>query len=159
MVLACSASRQPIALDRPGGFAALMELYEHNYIQLRRLAPALPTAGVEQVSRIPGALDLHLRGIEHCRYTHKLLLTYYFRQGDRRVAEPDLRIRIYHDAQLAEVRAVHPYHHALLLRAAPNARHANSPQLLTRWRLNRFLDRWLTYCLRQGHRFPTSPSP
>ena len=158
MMLACPHSLQPAAPEHPGGFAALMELYEHNYLQLRRLAPVLPDAHEMRVSHIPHALDLHLQSLERSRHTSELILTYHFRQAsgaDR--AEPNLRIRLYHDARLAEACAAPPRHPASTIRATHRAGAADSP-LLARWQLNRFLDRWLTYCLRQGHRFPPPPA-
>jgi hypothetical protein len=144
--------------DTPGTFAALMDVYERNYINLRRLIPTLPPVSATRISRIAGGLDLHLQIIERSRYTSELSLTYQFAQESGAIfAEPNLRIRIYHDAQLAEVMAAQPRHYAaftadLLLAARPD-----SSQLRRRWQINRFLFKWLTYCLRQGHRFGEAP--
>ena len=146
--------------DTPGTFAALMDLYERNYINMRRLIPDMPPASAMGISQVAGGLDLHLRIIERNRYTSELSLTYQFAQAsDAILAEPNLRIRVYHDARLAEVMAAHPRHHAafsadLLLAARPD-----SSQLRSRWKINRFLFKWLTYCLRQGHRFGAAPHP
>ncbi|MFO1350536.1 MAG: DUF1249 domain-containing protein [Gammaproteobacteria bacterium] len=136
------------AHDLNGTFAGLMDLYERNYIQLRLLIPRLPAAGESLVSRAPGSLDVHLTVVERFRYTAELNLTYFFRKEDEPKAEPDVRIRIYHDARLAEVMAAHLRHWPVF---------ANEEQvgLATRWRVNRFLFKWLSYCLHQGHRFGT----
>jgi uncharacterized protein YqiB (DUF1249 family) len=142
----------------PGTFSALMDLYERNYIQMRRLLPEIPPAAAGQVSRIPGGLDLHLQVVERQRYTSELILTYRFGQ-DRGppIAEPDLRIRIYHDARLAEVMTAHLRHHAVFHADLADAGWAARAGLYRRWRINRFLYKWLGYCLRQGHCFTGGP--
>lgn len=140
---------------RQDAFAELMDLYERNYIGIRRLIPAMPPASIRLVSQVPEGLSLHLEIIERFRYTTELSLTYYFMRADGRSAEPDLRIRVYHDARLAEVMAAH-------LRRWPafqldDERGADS-QLRSRWRVNRFLYKWLNYCFHQGHCFRTKLS-
>lgn len=134
--------------DAPGSFAALMDLYESNYIQIRRLLPDMPPTAAVQVSRTPGGLDLHLRIIERCPYTSELNLTYQFdNEAGPPLIEPDLRIRVYHDARQAEVLTAHLRHHAAFSNDLADV------GLYRRWRMNRFLYKWLSYCLRQGHRF------
>ena len=147
--------------DTPGTFAALMDLYERNYINMRRLIPAaMPPASAMNISQVSGGLDLHLQMIERSRYTSELSLTYQFaRESGVILAEPNLRIRIYHDAQLAEVMAANPRHHAAFSADLLPAARPDSSQLRRRWRINRFLFKWLTYCLRQGHRFGEAPHP
>jgi uncharacterized protein YqiB (DUF1249 family) len=133
----------------PGTFASLMDLYERNYIGIRRLIPLMPPAQTRQVSPLPGGLDLHLEVLERFRYTTELFLTYHFPRGTGAVAEPDLRIRIYHDARLAEVMAAQLRHRPEFRIGEEDAK----TQLSTRWQVNRFLYKWLNYCLHQGHRF------
>lgn len=153
MILLCP-SRGALWHDPPGTFVALMDLYERNYIQIRRLLPVMPPAPIECVSRVAGGLDLHLRIVERCRYTSELILTYQFGQDDGAViAEPNLQIRVYHDARQAEVMAAHLRHHAAFAIDALGRDQAHGAPLLTRWRINRFLYKWLGYCLHQGHRF------
>jgi uncharacterized protein YqiB (DUF1249 family) len=134
----------------PNTFAGLMELYESNYIRLRNLVPDLAAMPSIAVSQVPGALDLHLRILERCRFTTTLGLTYCFQDEEGLVPAPDIRVRIYHDAQLGEViacgRRRGPRH------AQYNCLH-HTYSLTEKWRMNRFLQKWLGYCLRQGHRF------
>jgi uncharacterized protein YqiB (DUF1249 family) len=143
--------------NAPGSFPALMDLYECNYINMRRLLPVMPNTPADLVSRIPGGLDLHLRLIERFRYTSELVLTYQFAQDGTVLAEPDLRIRVYHDARLAEVMAAHLRHRPAFDNESLSNQRADRTQLYSRWKINRFLFKWLNYCLRQGHRF-TGPS-
>lgn len=134
--------------NRPGSFAGLMDLYERNYIGIRRLAPLLPPPGSSLLSRAPHSLDLHLQVSERFRYTTELSLTYHFQRDSGRVAEPDLHIRVYHDARQAEVMSARLRH-----RPQFHATEDDASTLLARWHVNRFLYKWLNYCLYQGHCF------
>lgn len=154
MILLCPFQRESLWRDPPGTFAALMDLYERNYIHIRRLLPVMPPAGIGYVSRTSGGLDLHLHIIERCRYTSELILTYQFGQADGAIlAEPNLRIRVYHDARQAEAATAHLRHHPAFAIDTLPGRWTEGASLLTRWRINRFLYKWLGYCLRQGHGF------
>ncbi|OBS10728.1 DUF1249 domain-containing protein [Acidihalobacter prosperus] len=136
----------------PRSFASLMELYEQNYIALRRLCPRLPAQGEHWVSAPQGAPRLYLSLIEHTRYTSSLELTHRFDAPPDDILAPSLSVRIYHDARQAEVLMRHGANPA-------GSRHPafGSPdgtgELRARWSANRFLNRWLHYCLGQGHTF------
>ncbi|MFO7640864.1 MAG: DUF1249 domain-containing protein [Candidatus Competibacteraceae bacterium] len=159
MILLRHPPAELIAHDTPGAFSALMDLYERNYINIRRLLPIMPPTSISRISRVPGGLDLHLRMVERCRYTSEIILTYQFgRDHGTAIAEPNLRIRIYHDARLAEVMAAQPRHHSAFCLDISNPSRTDIAPLLARWRINRFLFKWLTYCLRQGHRFSDQPT-
>ena len=82
---------------------ALMELYELNYMQLRQLVPDLDAVQDHSTSRVKGTLDLHLTVRERCRYTSTLHLTYEFADNGGSFPAPDVVVRMYHDAQMAEV--------------------------------------------------------
>ena len=158
MILLCSSPRGLPSPDSPDTFTALMDLYERNYINIRRLLPVIPPARMERVSRTPGGLDLHLYVTERCRYTSELILTYRFGQDDgSTIAEPNLWIRVYHDARQAEVMAAHPRHRPIFAIDALAHHRPERILLSTRWRINRFLYKWLSYCLRQGHHFGPCP--
>lgn len=129
-----------------GTFAGLMDLYERNYIGLRRLFPHLPPVGMWVVSEVPSGLSLHAQVRQQFRYTSELSLTYFFAAGERRRAQPNLCLRIYHDARQAEVMSAQ-------LRHWPAFQGDDRTELHARWRVNRFLYKWLNYCLHQGHGF------
>ena len=131
-------------------FAGLMELYECNYIRLRNLLPDVDAIPDEVISRLPGVLDLHLRVVERNKFTTTLHLTYYFADQEGRFPAPDLRVRMYHDAQVGEVIACGRRRG---LRHAEYNRMFNTYTLVEKWHMNRFLQKWLGYCLMQGHRF------
>ncbi|HEV2110408.1 MAG TPA: DUF1249 domain-containing protein, partial [Gammaproteobacteria bacterium] len=95
-------------------------------------------------------LDLYLAVEERSRYTTGLHMTYWFESALDRSADPDLRLRIYHDARLAEAMscADAPRHEALrqVWRPASSA-------LQQRWTLNILLNKWLEFCLDNRHAF------
>lgn len=131
-----------------GRFSALMELYERNYMLVRVLAPALREATGTRLSAVEGELPLEMRDIEHGRYTTTFRLTYRLSSRDacgREGREPDLAIRLYHDARTCEVMS------GLLPGETGEERRVRD--LDEGHRLNRFLNRWLDYCLERGHGF------
>jgi len=128
----------------------LMALYEENYIRLRTLLPDLGRMPDHAVSRAAGCVDLHAEIRERARYTTTLNLTCLFPGVGGARREPDLRIRICHDARTAEVMDMR----LRCLDAGGDARRT----LTLCWQRNRFLHKWLGYCLRRGHRFDGPPA-
>ena len=125
-------------------FAGLMELYEQNYLRLRNLAPDLAVAD-EMVSSVPGHEDLFLSVSERCPYTTMLRLTYQFEDEEgKALFEPDLHLRVYHDARVVEVMHYHSRTRGPLYIA---------DLIDKKWMMNRFLYKWLGYCQYQGHYF------
>ncbi len=135
----------------PNTFAGLMDLYERNYIAIRQLIPVIPPPEARRSSYVQANLALHLHILERSRYTSVLSLTYHFYRSHGLVLEPNVRIRVYHDARLVEVVAS-------ALRHRPPSTDPRVSELCTRWRINRFLYKWLRYCLQQGHRFDETVS-
>lgn len=150
-----SLQKRLLADPSPNTFAGLMEMYEANYIRLRKLCGDKDTMPAIAVSRIPSGMDLYLQVLEQTRYTSTIALTYYFTDAKSGVqAYPNLKLRMYYDARQAEVLS-----QSFRNRSTGNCigRHrASSPSLPRRWRLNRFLFKWLSYCDRQGHSFVNS---
>jgi len=90
-------------------------------------------------------LPLELSAIEHSRFTTTFKLTYLFSSTSRHDREPDLTIRLYHDARTCEVMSG--------LIPAGRSVSRRTRDLDDGYRLNRFLNKWVSYCLRQGHGF------
>jgi len=143
--------RDILAAPLPNSFSGLMEMYEGNYIRLRKLLGDKGSMPSVAVSRITNGMDLYLQVLEQTKYTSTIALTYYFSDAQEGfLAYPNLKIRIYFDALQAEVmsqayKRLDPNFHAFS--------HKVDPTLLKRWRMNRFLYKWLSYCDRQGHSF------
>jgi len=134
---------------RPVSFVGLMTLYESNYIRLRSLVGDVRGLTKPGVSRVPGDLDLHVEALEQSPYTTVLRLTYFFAEADATVADPDLEVRVYHDARLAEAsRCARWLRHPGLARLQSDC----SALLGERWRRNMLLNKWLDYCAERGHR-------
>ncbi len=132
---------------QPVDFVSLMDMYEDNYIKLRKLIPALQKIKETAISTSAGHLNLHLSIVERSKFTTTLRLSYCFEKNGESRLEPNLKIRIYHDAGLAEVMSGKLHHGRLVLDHLP------SDALKQKWQLNRFLSKWLKYCLRQNHGF------
>jgi len=134
----------------PVDFVSLMDMYEDNYIKLRKLIPDVDKIHKAAISKSPGHLDLHLQISERSKFTTTLYLSYCFTNNGESRLEPNLKIRIYHDAGLAEVMSGNLHHGKLVLDHLP------ADALKQKWQLNRFLSKWLKYCLRQNHGFSSA---
>jgi len=134
----------------PVDFVSLMDMYEDNYLKLRKLIPDLQHIQDSGVSKSSGHLNLYLQIIERSKFTTTLRLSYSFTENGESRLEPNLKIRIYHDAGLAEVMSGNLHHGKLVLDHLP------ADALKQKWQLNRFLSKWLRYCLRQNHGFSTA---
>lgn len=138
---------------RPRSFVALMGLYESNFIRLSWLAGELASLEGEHRSSVAGDCDLLLWVKDRSPYTSTLLLTYLLPSADSRGPYPDMRVRIYHDAHLAEALewAVPPVQAPA--RARPGVYQRELDQ---RWARNVMLNKWLEYCVERGHRFSSA---
>lgn len=154
-MIADSLLRLPRAA-RPGSFAALMSLYESNYVRLGWLLPDPRRFSGHLISRVPDDLPLHLQLLDRSRYTTTVRMTYFFEDDIERVADPDLKIRIYHDALLAEAMECTRRHRHDVLK---NFDTRPGGELSRRWARNVMLNKWLEYCSEKGHRFVSSPVP
>ena len=131
----------------PRGYVSLMDLYEDNYLRFRKLVSDLDAIADRAISVVPGHMDLHLQIVERSKFTTTVRMTYHFFEGQQLIAEPDLKLRIYHDARLVEVLAGHLKH------GRQRLDHLPATALKLKWRLNRLLYKWLGYCLHLGHEF------
>ena len=145
----CVTKTSVIPLPKPRTFAGLMELYESNYIKIRKLCSNFNVLDEHTVSKIRNGLDLHMLVTERTKYTVTINLSYRF-TGQQELSDlqhyPNILIRVYFDAMQAEVlhRVSKPRHRYSL---------ENSNWLTHKWTDNRFLFKWLSFCLHQGHQF------
>jgi uncharacterized protein YqiB (DUF1249 family) len=135
----------------PRGFVSLMDLYENNFLRFKKLVPDLNSLGEHAYSRLNGCMGLHISVLDRSRYTTTIRMTYHYTEGSLLYAEPDLRLRVYHDACLVEVLSGHLKH------GRQKLEHLPSDAKIEKWKLNRFLYKWLGFCLHQGHQFRTEP--
>jgi uncharacterized protein YqiB (DUF1249 family) len=140
---------------RPQGFVALMQLYESNYLRLRRLCGDPAALAGEELSRVATGCDLKLTMLERSVYTLTLQLTHLFDGNGPAVpgavsTYPDVRLRVYCDARLVQAQE---WGEPVTFRAMPASRAMADRELRQRWARNVMLNKWLEYCLDLGHRF------
>jgi len=124
----------------------LLELCEENYRCLHSLVPQLKRLQGRHCSSRPDHQDLLLTILEQTPYTTLLRLTYEFPHADGGLSDPDVLLRVYHDARQVEVEDLRQQN-------LPTRRLYEAPGLMNKWRLNLFVAKWLTFCVRQGHLF------
>jgi uncharacterized protein YqiB (DUF1249 family) len=143
----------PETIVRPKSFVGLMALYESNYLRLLQLIPELHRLDGYYRSTVAGDCSLHLEILDRSRYTITLSLSYFFYDGDVRVADPDMKVRVYLDGQLTEAMEFSSmgladnHRHVELRRLSRAHRH----ELDSRWRRNIVLNKWLDYLMDRGH--------
>ncbi|HET9680179.1 MAG TPA: DUF1249 domain-containing protein [Gammaproteobacteria bacterium] len=153
-----STTEQGLVIAPTRSFSGLMALYENNYLRLKRLLGrnGLPQSG-KLISRVPADEALHLEIRERSRYTTTVRLTYWFTEEGFEdasvcVPDPDLMLKVYHDARMVEAWGCGPYHHHHLLRELPVNNDTSAPnELNRRWAMNSLLNKWLDYCYQQNH--------
>lgn len=138
----------PQAPAKPRSFVGLMALYESNFLRLERLIPEIERLDGYYRSGVAGDCDLHVEILDRSRYTVTLSLTYFFFENNRRIADPDLKVRVYLDGGLAEAMSLSGQHrHAELRRLVRE----HKRELDKRWRRNMVLNKWLEYLIDSGH--------
>lgn len=144
-----------LAAAQPRSFSGLMALYESNFRRFERLAPELDLPFEQARSNGEDGM-LYLCVIERCRYTTTVHLTYWFGEGERARPDPDLTLRLYRDAQLAEAVHYDARSRYVSLAGGPDI---DAAVLGTQWPRNLLLNKWLAYCLARGHGFGTANRP
>tara|TARA_B100000530_G_scaffold249771_1_gene164173 strand:- start:255 stop:749 length:495 start_codon:yes stop_codon:yes gene_type:complete len=149
----------PECIYRPGTFTGLMTLYESNYVKLLQLIEGFQTfvekAPEITISQTDLDCDLQLEIKLKEKYTTTLNITYLLYLDDdvgvnAAVLDPDLTIRVYHDAKLIEVlHGLEEHRHQKLC----EFHKTHSCELDTRWKNNMMLNKWLDYLLEVGHGF------
>jgi uncharacterized protein len=128
----------------------LEQICASNYEKLFRLIPDLCAVKDNAIGKAPNNTTLHVQIIEQTVYTLTIELSHCFNSNPDKFLEPAVRVRIYLDAQLAEVLSDH---------ARPVVTRVFKDVGLCReimnykWRLNFFLQKWLDHCLTKDYRF------
>jgi uncharacterized protein YqiB (DUF1249 family) len=138
----------PEAIVKPKSFVGLMSLYDSNYFRLKQLIPELDRLDGYFRSRVAGDCDLHVEILERSLYTVTMSLYYFFDESGTRIADPDMKVRVYLDGQLAESLGFSGEHRHAAFRRLTRLHRA---ELDTRWRRNIVLNKWLEYLMDQGH--------
>lgn len=162
--LKCLCYIQPMLTDSdmvtdcwvlPGTLSGLISLYEANFIKLSALLGDLRVLRGRAIARSDLDCDLHVLVEEGSRYARQLRLTYVFEEPAGTVAEPDLLVKLYLDARVAEVLVWnHAHRHETLTALA--RRYAR--ELDRRWACNMVLSKWLDYLLDRGYTWVVNPA-
>jgi uncharacterized protein len=140
-----------------------MTLYESNYIRLRWILSAPEIVKGHLVSNAPGDVGLHLQVLERCRFTTTLRMSYLLESSRGPVLTPDMQVRVYHDARLAEACSCTGWRRAATFRQRLGEHIRDLGELRRemgeRWARNMLLNKWLEYCAERGHRFEAPISP
>lgn len=126
----------------------LQAICEANYLRLLRLMPAM---AVQDELRIVVDADdgqhqmLVMRVLERCRYTTTLQVRHERRH--EWLAPPSMEVRLYHDANMAEVVAAYNRRRFKGVYPYPNEQMLQPDE---KYQLNSFLGEWLGYCQQYG---------
>lgn len=132
----------------PSRFAWLMGLYADNFHRLQRLFGARDLQPGHYRSSVDDGLDV-LVTVEHRHpYTVDMVVSYASTDRDTGRLAPSAQVRLYLDANVAEVQHCHPGKQLWQVLgpwppAAVLSRH--------RLRMATFLNRWVVYLTEQGH--------
>ncbi|WP_145594031.1 DUF1249 family protein [Yersinia aleksiciae] len=126
-------------------FPEMMRLCETNFAQLRRLIPRVDEVG-ENIAYQVNSVSYRLTIIESTRYTSVVEIV----QTDPAVSQwglPSMVVRLYHDAQVAEVCASQQISRFKASYDYPNKKLHQRDE---KHQINQFLADWLRYCLAHG---------
>ncbi len=123
---------------------------EANYWLLLKLTPGLGAREHWQFAVEQGASSWEMRidVTERMRYTTTLRVSREDDTGSDWLQSPQLQVRLYHDANLAEVIAWEGHRRLEAKYEYPNKRMYQADE---KSQFNRFLGEWLSHCLKNGH--------
>ena len=137
--------------DGEGGLNYLVEnslsLYERNFNRLMDLLPDLSCRKGRIVLALAGQSPVRVEVLEQNPYTTTIHLYQGLRGARPWISDLTMKVRIYHDARVAEVIACQGIHSFRPFYPYPN------PKMLQPYekrRVNHFLGEWLSYCLISG---------
>lgn len=133
--------------------SAQMACCEANYHKLMRLLPDFDSTDLRQFQiswqqhQAVVDIKIEIEIEERFAYTSTLRIEQCQQQGSW-LAMPALRIRLYHDARLAEVVCSKQHRQLQGRYSYPNAQMRQPDE---KAQLNRYLSEWLSQCLAHGH--------
>jgi len=115
-----------------------------NYALILRILPQILTES-EWLFVLPGEEQMRFSVMERGPYTTTLTVCQH---AERRWSSAECHVRVYHDAQMAEVISFQGQRRIKPINDYPNpAMH----HIDEKAQLNRFLGEWLRHCLQHGH--------
>lgn len=136
----------------PSRFAWLMGLYAENYHRIKRLFAAHRLEPGHYRSSVDDGLDVLVVVQQRHPYTLDLTLSYAQTDHETGLPVPSAQLRLYLDADVAEVQHCHP---GKQLWQVLGPWPPTSVMSRHRMRMATFLNRWLVYLAEQGHSLGT----
>tara|TARA_R110002167_G_scaffold298619_11_gene502953 strand:- start:481 stop:924 length:444 start_codon:yes stop_codon:yes gene_type:complete len=124
--------------------ANMHKVCEHNYARLLSLLPDCDTESLEYHFKVNGSLSYQMKIIDSSRYTSTIEMSQRCIDGPD-FLKPVVVVRLYHDAQMAEV--LTSQHIGAL---KPSYEYPNNKmyQRNEKEMVNLFLGEWLVFCLK-----------
>ena len=131
-------------------------LHETNFLKLQRVIPGIRdiTKRLSYHGRDNSTLSVDV--LNKSKYTTTFLLVLRQHNSQSWLSNLQMKVRIYHDANVAEVLSFQNHHRLDSRYEYPN------PQMYHRnekWQINGFLGDWLDYCLRNSFTFKDKTLP
>jgi len=144
-----------MSLVRPINTAFCLEkICESNFQKLFSLIPDLCLFQNLAIGRTKNKPPIYLKVVDRSKHTITVELSHHFEQQEsEKIVEPALLVRIYLDANLAEVIK----HHAKTTVSRIYSDPGKTTEIMHyKWRLNYFLQKWLDHCLQKKYQFQGS---
>jgi uncharacterized protein YqiB (DUF1249 family) len=119
-------------------------LYESNYAKLTALLPDLSREQSRYIAAAAGLAPIYVEVVERNPYTTTIHLHQGLAAGQAWIRDLRMKVRIYHDARVAEVLSYQGVQALQRFYTYPN------PKMLQPYekrRVNQFLGEWLSHCL------------
>ncbi len=120
-----------------------MKVYEDNFLRLMLLMPELKTFG-KQCRGVLLQDGLHVDVLERHKYTTVIRLAQNLPLDFMSAAIPTMIVRVYHDAEVAEVLSYQRHYRFKGKYSYPNP---DMCHVREKQRVNEFLGEWLDFCL------------
>ena len=128
----------------------LEQMCASNYHKLLKLMPELLVLKEAALGVALNNTPLHITVIENTPYTMMIELNHCFTQSNDEHFEPAMKIRLYLDAQLAEVMSDQAHSS---IAVAFKDKGLSKDIMNYKWQLNYFLQKWLDHCLKKDYQF------
>ena len=106
------------------------------------------SVGTARKSTVAGYMDLNLDCLSYENGEIEIALSHYYEQNGDLIADPDMQITLYIDAQQAVVNSYQDTYSYTRIEE-----HPSDQEIRKRHQLTQFLVQWLTNCIDQGHSF------
>lgn len=145
-----ATQKKPMKSRYTLNFAKHMAQCETNYAQLLKLMPQWDSSDswIFAVDAASHVWKMRIEVLERTRYTTTVSISRQDTDEHPWLQLPNLTVRLYHDASIAEVLAWNNHKKLQVRYKCPNKDMYHADEKI---QLNRFLGEWLALCLTHGH--------